>query len=140
MGKLYWAGSSDIELNKVYKKNRICSVERKVYHGATRFWQGKTRWFIWLPLYLAIETDQKENCAGLHYFKKYSEFALQSLSTSNGSLVASEFSQCLKDLGIDKKIFFDSLDELKIGSKERLTLDTLVALLNPSKGTTSVKK
>ena len=139
---LKWVSSSEAELRKAYKRAGVSEIQITPYYSSTKFWQGKTGWlFGRIPLYLAVEVDGKENEAGLHYIRPELIFSARSANgkLQNKSLALMNLDECLKREGIDKLVFFESLEKLdlsKNGQEEKhagkTALEGLVTLLKPN--------
>ncbi|MBS3171845.1 hypothetical protein J4449_04505 [Candidatus Woesearchaeota archaeon] len=131
--KFYWVESSESDLIKEYK--RIGTKQSVNYRGKTSVWWGKTGWLSWTPLVLAIETDQQENRAGIHYLSKGDSIKIASFFNSgNVRCYIQIFYEKLDEIGISMETLLDSLEKVpNLNEKNKKTLDKLVDVLNPSK-------
>ncbi len=148
MAKFYWTESSDATLNGVYNSYNVFNLSRFQYKGKALIWRGKTSWFRRLPLFLALETDQEKNEAGIIYVGSHT-FCLTTNENGTNSNKRKDLDKVLERDGIDKKAFFESFDkiipniikdttaadihELAKAVKKRITLERLLDELNPSR-------
>lgn len=132
---LDWVQSSEAELLHAYKRVGVNGIFITPYCSSTKFWQGKTGWiFSRVPLYLAVEIGGKEKESGFHYVELGFTFSVRNNNVKthqNKRFIFDSFDECLKRVGIDKLVFFESLEKLDVPEKGKEALNGLVALLKP---------